>query len=98
MIGYAGQCSFGQQDFIVWTAAGHDMQTVHGTVAECEATCCLETSCVGFGRNKAVAANLASDCWLKGAAPVADQIVGDTDYEMFMKGALQLSSHLIATH
>ena len=49
------QCEgqFQVQDFVVWTASGHDEGTdMHGTVQECSAACCADPTCVGFSRPK----------------------------------------------
>ena len=90
---FAGQHSFEQRDFVLWTADGeHDLQTVQGTRAQCEDACRSESKCIGFSRAKVAAANQTSDCYLKTAAPL-DSRYPNPDYEAFTKGASQICVH-----
>jgi hypothetical protein len=76
-----------EEDFVIMTAAGHDIgPRLVGTVVECAAACCDGfdgVACYGFSRSKAAADDVASDCWFKGATPEADRRVSHLTYHTF---------------
>ena len=91
-----GTCSINDyeiQNYVVWSSAGHDIDHMQGTAAECMTACCSAVRpghanhppapCVGFGRRKAAALDASSDCWLKTYALPTDRVVNNPTYEFF---------------
>jgi hypothetical protein len=81
------------KDYLVWSSAGHDIDHIQGTVAECMAACCTverpananheAAPCVGFGRMKAAAEHETADCWLKTYSLAADREYANPTYHFF---------------
>ena len=68
------------EDWVVWTAAGHDLSQIQGTVAQCEEACCNAAGCVAFSRAKAAAVTDVTDCWLKAYTPLEERAQGNAVY------------------
>ena len=73
------------ENFVVWTSAGHDIKEMTGTKSQCEDACCDNGLCVGFTRSKFSPDSIWASCWLKRDAPHEDRTHGNWKYHIFMK-------------
>jgi hypothetical protein len=86
-----GAADYTAEDFVVYSAAGHDLaddEGFVGTLAECEAACCAGfggIECVGFSRALRDDDAVAGQCWFKGEVPVKDRNANDRTYHTYLK-------------
>lgn len=97
------QCmsGFQVQDFVVWTAAGHDAaDPIEGTVEECEQACCADSTCVGFSRPKegvSISGVAPDTCWLKRYLPESERTANNPQYHTYLNQARERRADAIVS-